>query len=180
MPGWRGRRWHHGSARKYCDRVPEESSQLGDRRQSVGDPEAPHPAPAEHEPASLPPGPVCPHCGETTDIFKSGGAQRTAEVLGTPFLGSVPLDAAVVEDHRQRLLDSLGRGAANGIRLLESLYQRPIISVADVRDFLGISHQAANVITHRMVDLGLIQEITGKTKHRRYRYEPYIALFVEG
>ena len=83
------------------------------------------------------------------------------------------------EDHRQRLLDTLGRGAANGIRLLESLYLRPIISVADVRDFLGISHQAANTITHRLVDLELVREITGKTKHRRYRYEPYIALFVE-
>jgi ATP-binding protein involved in chromosome partitioning len=40
---------------------------------------------------------VCPHCGETTDIFKRGGGRRTAELLGTSFLGAVPLDAAVVE-----------------------------------------------------------------------------------
>ena len=39
---------------------------------------------------------VCPHCGETTDIFKRGGGERTAEVLETPFLGAVPLDPKVV------------------------------------------------------------------------------------
>jgi ATP-binding protein involved in chromosome partitioning len=40
---------------------------------------------------------VCPHCGEETDIFKRGGGQRTAELLGCPFLGSIPLDPAIVE-----------------------------------------------------------------------------------
>jgi ATP-binding protein involved in chromosome partitioning len=40
---------------------------------------------------------VCPHCGEATDIFKKGGGRRTAELLGTPFLGAVPLDPEVVE-----------------------------------------------------------------------------------
>jgi ATP-binding protein involved in chromosome partitioning len=40
---------------------------------------------------------VCPHCGEETQIFKHGGGERTAAELGCPFLGSVPLDAAIVE-----------------------------------------------------------------------------------
>ncbi len=39
---------------------------------------------------------VCSHCGETTDIFKRGGGARTAEVLDCPFLGSIPLDPAIV------------------------------------------------------------------------------------
>ena len=34
---------------------------------------------------------VCPHCGERTDIFSSGGGQKAAEELGIPFLGSIPL-----------------------------------------------------------------------------------------
>ena len=37
----------------------------------------------------------CPHCGEHTDIFGSGGGERLAEEMGVPFLGRVPLDAAV-------------------------------------------------------------------------------------
>jgi len=39
---------------------------------------------------------VCPHCGEETDIFKRGGGERTADLLGTPFLGTIPLDPKVV------------------------------------------------------------------------------------
>ena len=39
---------------------------------------------------------VCPHCGEATDVFKSGGGERTAEVLGTAFLGTIPLDPQIV------------------------------------------------------------------------------------
>jgi ATP-binding protein involved in chromosome partitioning len=39
---------------------------------------------------------VCPHCGQTTDVFKSGGGRRTAELLGTAFLGSIPLDPKIV------------------------------------------------------------------------------------
>jgi ATP-binding protein involved in chromosome partitioning len=38
---------------------------------------------------------VCPHCDEVTDVFGSGGGERLAAELGLPFLGRVPLDAAV-------------------------------------------------------------------------------------
>ncbi len=40
---------------------------------------------------------VCPHCGETTDVFKQGGGERTAQLLGTAFLGAIPLDPKIVE-----------------------------------------------------------------------------------
>ncbi|HOC90781.1 MAG TPA: iron-sulfur cluster carrier protein MrpORP [bacterium] len=39
---------------------------------------------------------VCPKCGETIDVFKSGGGQEMASDMGVPFLGKVPLDPAVV------------------------------------------------------------------------------------
>ncbi|HEX4498109.1 MAG TPA: Mrp/NBP35 family ATP-binding protein [Thermoanaerobaculia bacterium] len=39
---------------------------------------------------------VCPHCGETTDIFRKDGGRKTAEALGTAFLGAIPLDPQIV------------------------------------------------------------------------------------
>jgi ATP-binding protein involved in chromosome partitioning len=39
---------------------------------------------------------VCPHCGESTDIFKRGGGEETATELEARFLGRVPLDPAIV------------------------------------------------------------------------------------
>jgi len=38
---------------------------------------------------------ICSHCGGATEIFRKGGGRRAAEEFGFPFLGEVPLDAAV-------------------------------------------------------------------------------------
>jgi ATP-binding protein involved in chromosome partitioning len=40
---------------------------------------------------------ACPQCGTVTHIFRHGGGERTAAELGCPFLGSIPLDAAIAE-----------------------------------------------------------------------------------
>jgi len=38
---------------------------------------------------------VCPKCGERSDIFGHGGAEKDAERLGVPFLGAIPLDIEI-------------------------------------------------------------------------------------
>jgi Mrp family chromosome partitioning ATPase len=40
---------------------------------------------------------VCPHCGGTVDIFKTGGGKRLADEAEVPFLGCIPLDPQVVQ-----------------------------------------------------------------------------------
>ena len=39
----------------------------------------------------------CPQCGSRTDVFGHGGGQREATRLEAPFLGEIPLDAAIRE-----------------------------------------------------------------------------------
>jgi len=39
---------------------------------------------------------ACPHCGQKTDLFKSGGGQRLALEMNVPFLGSIPIDPQIV------------------------------------------------------------------------------------
>lgn len=39
---------------------------------------------------------VCPKCGETTDIFKSGGGENMALEMNIPFLGRIPIDPQIV------------------------------------------------------------------------------------
>lgn len=41
---------------------------------------------------------LCPHCGELSDPFGSGGAEAAAKELGIPFLGRIPLDIAIRRD----------------------------------------------------------------------------------
>jgi len=40
---------------------------------------------------------VCPHCGQETQIFKSGGGVSMAADMGAPFLGKIPLDPQVAD-----------------------------------------------------------------------------------
>nr|WP_050803761.1 Mrp/NBP35 family ATP-binding protein [Citromicrobium sp. JLT1363] len=40
---------------------------------------------------------VCPHCGEASDPFGSGGVERAAGRLDLPFLGRIPLSLAIRE-----------------------------------------------------------------------------------
>jgi ATP-binding protein involved in chromosome partitioning len=41
---------------------------------------------------------VCPHCGQKTEIFGSGGGEKMAQEVGVPFLGSIPIDPKVGVD----------------------------------------------------------------------------------
>lgn len=50
---------------------------------------------------------VCPHCGETMDLFGSGGGERTAREMGVPFLGAIPADPRMVAVGDQGKLDQL-------------------------------------------------------------------------
>ena len=72
---------------------------------------------------------VCPHCGETSDPFGSGGAEAAAKVMNIPFLGRIPLtlsiriasdagkppaagdgpEAAIFQDLAQALLNQISR-----------------------------------------------------------------------
>ena len=38
---------------------------------------------------------ICPHCGEVSDPFGSGGAEAAAAEMGLPFLGRIPLDITI-------------------------------------------------------------------------------------
>ena len=38
----------------------------------------------------------CPSCHHRDEIFKHGGGKRTAEMLGVPYLGEIPIDPAIV------------------------------------------------------------------------------------
>jgi len=39
---------------------------------------------------------VCPHCGNTVEIFKTGGAEKLAQEYKVPFLGKIPIDPKIV------------------------------------------------------------------------------------
>ena len=83
------------------------------------------------------------------------------------------------ETHRALITEHLGRVAANGYRVLEYLYKRPIVSVNEVQDLTGVTYSAANQLVSKMEEQGILREFTGQSRNRRFRYEDYIALFAD-
>ena len=81
------------------------------------------------------------------------------------------------EQHRAAITAQLGRAAGNGHKVLESLFDRPIVAVNDVQKMTGTTYAAANSLVSRLVKLDVLSEMTGYARNRRFRYAPYIALF---
>jgi Fic family protein len=86
---------------------------------------------------------------------------------------------ALREQHRDLIASRLGRAAGNGHRTLEHLFAHPIVSVNEVRQLIGTTYPAANQLVERLTDIGVLVEVTGQTRNRRYRYDPYIKLFAD-
>ena len=84
---------------------------------------------------------------------------------------------ALREDHRNAIAAHLGRTAGIGHRVLEALFDRPIVSVGDVQAMIDVTYPVANKLVGRLADLGMLAEITGHARNRRFRYEPYVRLF---
>lgn len=61
--------------------------------------------------------------------------------------------------------------------MLDSLFDRPIVAVGDVQKTTGTTYVAANGLVSRLVKLGVLSEMTGHARNRRFRYAPYIELF---
>jgi len=107
-------------------------------------------------------------------FFLRGVAEVSREATGTA--------AAILrmrEECRARITEDLGRAAANGHRIMERLFDHPIVAVATVREWLDVTPAGANNLVNRLVGVGLLREITGYARNRRFRFDPYLRLFEE-
>jgi len=84
---------------------------------------------------------------------------------------------ALREEHRSLIVNNFGRVAGNALVVLERLYSRPYVSVNEIADLTSVSYPAASSLMGRFVDYGLLSEITGQARNRRFRYTPYVDIF---
>lgn len=75
------------------------------------------------------------------------------------------------------LIFGYGKRAENAQLLLKRLYSRPAIMANDASELLGISHQAASSLLKKMVDDGILEEVTGYQRNRVYFFHRYLRLF---
>ena len=81
---------------------------------------------------------------------------------------------------------SAGRRSWDAAREQASvLLQSPLPSarsstLPEARELLGVTYQAANNLVTRLEAMGVLEEVTGQTRHRVFRYSEYTDLFAEG
>jgi Fic family protein len=80
------------------------------------------------------------------------------------------------ELHRQLIAERM-EGSTNGLRLLDQLFMQPLISVRLVEQQLNCSYATAAKLVEAFETFGLLRETTGWQRNRRFRYDPYLALF---
>jgi Fic family protein len=81
------------------------------------------------------------------------------------------------EEHRQLLLSKMGRKSGNAIALLESLYFKPIFTVEHAEAITKLTYPNANVLVKKLIEFGLVKEITGQKRNRAFSYAPYLDVF---
>ncbi|WP_344803827.1 Fic family protein [Allohahella marinimesophila] len=81
------------------------------------------------------------------------------------------------ERHRQLITDGFGRAAGNGQKVLEHLFQHPIVSTVEVQNLIQTTYQSANTLVNQFVANGVLEEMTGQKRNRRFVYREYIDLF---
>ena len=80
------------------------------------------------------------------------------------------------EEHR-KLISEQFTGAANGLKLLDYLFEHPLVDVHGAKDHLGCSYPTANSLVAELRDAGIIEEVTGKQRNRIFTYRVYTDLF---
>lgn len=71
----------------------------------------------------------------------------------------------------------LGRRAENGRRLIQFLYRRPAVNVAQVASELELQYPVANQLVAALVEQKWLEEVTGYQRNRIFRFRPYLDIF---
>jgi Fic family protein len=74
-------------------------------------------------------------------------------------------------------IQKLGSRAAKAKKIINFLYQRPLINAEKIVEVAGISYPSAYKLIEDLEKLEILKEITGGQRSREYIFEKYIDLF---
>jgi Fic family protein len=71
-------------------------------------------------------------------------------------------------------------GGTQAVRLLDMLFERPLISVSDIVMQLKISRQTATQLVNKFNEISILNEVSGKKRYRKYLFADYIKIIARG
>jgi len=79
----------------------------------------------------------------------------------------------------EKLLESNISGV-HAVKLVDDLFDHPVMTIAQAADALRISRQAATKLVGKFERIGILKEITGKERYKRYLFIDYVKIIEEG
>ena len=86
---------------------------------------------------------------------------------------------ALAERHKKLLFEKKVSSPL-AIGLLDHLFIRPIVSIQEVAKHFKVSYQTAKSLVDQFLGIGILKEITGQKRDRRYSYWEYLEYLSEG
>ncbi|MGC9293397.1 MAG: Fic family protein [Acidobacteriaceae bacterium] len=80
----------------------------------------------------------------------------------------------------QEKIETLGRPAASVLRVFQHMQRNPIIAIPSAAKRMDISAPTVARSLGHMIDLGILEETTGRKRHRLFVYRRYLDILNEG
>ena len=77
-------------------------------------------------------------------------------------------------------IQQTGRAAANALRVLSALRQRPVITLQHLCKAHAMTFPTASKAMHSLVSVGIARELTGQRRNRVFVYDAYLSILNEG
>jgi Fic family protein len=87
--------------------------------------------------------------------------------------------AALRSAHREIVIAEFGRAVPQALRLADALCAQPMVDIRGVIELTGVTFPAANDLVRRFERAGLLVEVTGNARNRRFRYAPFVRIFLD-
>lgn len=85
----------------------------------------------------------------------------------------------MIERDRERITQS-GRRASSAVSAHQSLVKFPVHSISSISKMTGLAFSGAASGVRFLEELGMVREITGKSRNRIYIYDEYMSVLNEG
>ena len=70
-------------------------------------------------------------------------------------------------------------GGIHGARMIELLFMKTLVTSADISSHCGVSIQTANILVRKFEEAGIVKEVTGWKRNRKYLYTDYVKVIAE-
>lgn len=100
-------------------------------------------------------------------------------VIVTAEKGTMALNEIMaLQKEYEEIIKEMGSRSANALKLIDSMYQNPFIDITKTANIIGQSFPTAKTLIENLVEKGILSEITGGRRGKKYVMSKYINIFL--